>query len=200
MKLKYLVGKTVSAGYGDTKEVLRKISLVDMVIGFKHRMRNLSKAKRYRNSQEDLMVELNLMSGGISPKIRVGKQIMMMDVDHQDFKNEIIDHLGELGIAHSVIESSEGHYWIIADKFKANRYEMAKYQKQFINVDPKYLEYSREAGFNLRSYPRNGYAPQVIQENGGGSRAYRAYMKAWKAYWKLPHIKWMNQEFLMNVI
>jgi hypothetical protein len=199
MKLKFVKSKEIHYDYS-TRNVLRKILLVDMVINFKHRYRGLTTNPIYQGNVSDMMEEMNKMNGGISPRIRFGKQITMMDVDHKDFKDEIVEKLLSQKIAHSVIESSAGRYWIIADKFSKDRFQMAKILKSYINVDPKYIDCGRKQGFNLRAYPRKGYVPQVILENGSGSRAYKAYMKAWKKYWEMPHINWMVQEYLINVI
>lgn len=199
MKLKFFIGGMKSDGYSE-KYRLYKGTERGMVIGFKHSMRKIAHNPIYQGNQEEMIKQLNDRNGYIRSKIRFGKCIMMMDVDHKDFKDETSAALEKDGIAHTVIESSEGKYWIIADTFRPNRWIMAEEISYYTGVDPDYIRYSRKRGFCLRAFPTNGFVPEIIDQVGKGSKDYSAFIWNWKQYWEKPHIKWMVQEYLMNVL
>lgn len=168
-----------------------------MVMNFKHHMRHVSEKSLSHDKRDE---QYHMLNGGISPKIRPFKYIALFDVDYKDFKDETVEQLTEMKIAHTVIESSNGRYWIIADKFKRNRKTMASWLIQFSGVDPNFIKCSELQGFNLRAYPKRGYTPTAISSYGKGSRDYRVFLVAWEKYWNLPHIKWMVQEYTINML
>jgi hypothetical protein len=198
MKLSFKADKYYSDGYGGVNTKNKKISELDMVIQFKHGMRFHS--NEGYDDQKEFLKKLNERVGSITNKIKFRKHILMMDIDYLDFKDEIRDTLIQQKIAHTVIESSENHFWIIADVIKKNDFEIAKMSKRYVNVDPKYIEYGISHGFQLRAFPRSGYAPEIVSRYGEGGDDYRAFIEAWEKYWNSPHIKWMVQEYLINAI
>ena len=197
MKLKYIISVENKGRYS-VKEVIRNISETGLIRKFKHSLRDISDDEG--NSRADCLEKLNDQNGYISSKVSFGKQIVMMDIDHKDFKDETVSELKALGIAFTVIESSENRYWIIVDKFTYSKYNSADFISKFVGIDPKYTMYSRAKGFCLRAFPQNGFTPEIVEQYGDGSTCYLDFIEAWKSYWKMPHIQWMIREFVINSI
>lgn len=198
MKLFFNYDRVYTDDYGGTSTKNKPISELEMVTAFRHGMRTVSET--FKDYPEKMLTKLNERTGGITSKIKFRKHIMLMDIDYKDFKDEVCEKLVEQGIAHTVIESSADHFWIIADKIKSDKYELAAALEQYVVVDPNYIKFGRRSGFQLRAYPRSGIVPEIVSRYGEGSKDYRNYIKAWEEYWNKPHIKWMVQEYLINAI
>ena len=198
MKLNFINSKEYSDSYGGCSVKYKPSTELDVVIGFKHEMREIS--IKFANDNTRLLSKLNERTGWISSKIRWRKHIMMMDIDFKDFKDEVCDMLRDELVAHTVFESSEGRFWVIADIFKTGKISMAKALREYVNIDTKYIALGRDQGFKLRAFPRSAVVPVVIARFGVGSKDYINYIAAMERYWESPHIKWMVQEYIINAL
>jgi len=203
MNLKYAKNSEKSCGY-NAKTIVKELTESELIRELKQEMRKNTKRLHLEEiSLEDYGEHNGYILGTLCDEgwFRKQKHILLMDIDHEDFKDTVKAYLDEKKIAYQVIDSSNSRYWLIVDYIGSFK-ECSQFAWRIPEIDPQYLRYiDHHKKFVLRGYPRGGNVPNFKESSEAeGSKLFKEYVQAVKEYWEKPHIQWMVEEYLINTI
>jgi len=202
--MNYCIHATKESAYS-RKNILSDISELEMIRGLIHRMRDMSDAMSGRPDKETIAKyedHNGFATSHLKGRHLFETHIALMDIDHEDFKDQTIAKLDKKGIAYELICSSDGHYWVIAD-YVGKFNDVHNFINMFVGVDVKYIQYAKaKKVMTLRAFPQKGQVPtfEGMGSNKCGSTDFRNFVQEFKDYWKEPHIEWMVTEYQVNMI
>jgi hypothetical protein len=129
------------------------------------------------------------------------KYLMLLDVDGEKEKEQVMERLNIQNIEHFVIQSSPGKYWIVGNKLASVKNHV-KEMMTIPEVDQNYVKCSNNQDALLfRAFPKPGFTPKFGDMSKlDRDTLYGKWIFRFKEYWESKAVIKMSEALFAEAI